>query len=243
MSTAIITGASKGIGREAAIALSEKYDFIAITSMKHEQKLEELAHIIEENGAVCHYRSGDIGDYSFVGDFIKNVASKTGGNIDLLVNNAAVSYVGLLTDMSEDDWHRTIDTNITGCFNTCRHVIPYMVHNKCGKIINISSVWGSRGASMEVAYSASKGAVNAFTKALAKELAPSGISVNAIAFGMVDTEMNMHLSEAEKQELTDEIPFGYIMNPKSCGRFISDVAGLDYYMTGQIITCDGGWQV
>ena len=243
MKTAIITGASRGIGREAALALSADYDMIAITSFRHSDELNELAHLIEEKGVRCLFRSGDIGDYDFVKDFIAEVAEESGGRIDLLVNNAAVSYTGLLTDMTSCDWRRIIDTNITSVFNTCRLAVPYMVHNKSGRIINISSVWGERGASCEVAYSATKGAVNAFTKALAKELAPSGIQVNAIAFGMVDTEMNGRLSDEEKLAITDDIPAGYIMSPSEAGAFIREVSGLGDYMTGQIITCDGGWQV
>lgn len=242
MSTAIITGASKGIGREAALALSEQYDFIAITSFRHKAELEELAHIIEDRGTSCYYQSGDIGNFEFVKNFITNAAEKSNGSIDLLVNNAAISYVGLLTDMSSEEWHKITETNITSVFNTCRNTVPYMVHNKSGKIINISSVWGSRGASCEVAYSATKGAINAFTKALAKELAPSNIQVNAISFGMVNTEMNSHLSKSDKLSIADEIPCGYIMSPEKAGQFIAETACLDNYMTGQIITCDGGWQ-
>ena len=164
------------------------------------------------------------------------------GHIDLLVNNAGISYVGLLTDMTIKDFDRTMKSNIYSVFNSCNRVVPYMVRAHKGHIINVSSVWGCCGASCEVAYSASKGAVNSFSKALGKELAPSGIAVNAIAFGAVDTTMNGHLSPDERQMLEDEIPAGRMATPQEAAEFICRIAGCGNYLNGQVITFDGAWQ-
>lgn len=241
MSIAIVTGASRGIGKECAVKLASHYDKIAITCLKNKELLEETRNIILSKGCDCYAEAGDISDHDFAGNFINNVISRFGNDISLLVNNSGISYIGLLTDMDIDDWNATMNTNVTSVFNTCSAVVPHMVHNKSGRIINISSVWGITGASMEVAYSASKGAVNAFSKALAKELAPSNISVNAIAFGAIDTTMNEHLSLEEKQLLCDEIPYGRMATPAEAGDFICKIATAPEYLTGQIITFDGGW--
>ena len=164
------------------------------------------------------------------------------GDVDILINNAAVAWIGLLTDMDERDWRRVMGTNLDSLFYTCRAVVPSMVRRQKGTIINISSVWGSVGASCEVAYSASKGGVNAFTRAMAKELAPSGISVNAIACGVIDTDMNRkELSEADLAELEDEIPKGRMGNPKEVADLVISICDAPSYLTGQIITIDGGW--
>lgn len=242
MKTAIIIGASTGIGRETAIRLAKSYENISITSYKHTQELLEVKTLIEESGTRCYMEAGDAGDFTFIQGFLAHTVEHFGNTIDLLVNNAAISYVGLLTDMTQEDWEQTMRTNVTSVFNTCHEVVPYMVQNKSGRIINISSVWGTNGASCEVAYSASKGAVNAFTKALAKELAPSGIAVNAIAFGAIDTTMNNHLSTEEKQLLEEEIPAGRMATAKEAADFIASVAETSPYLTGQILTFDGGWQ-
>ena len=162
-------------------------------------------------------------------------------HIDVLVNNAGISYIGLLTDMSPDDWQRIVNTNLTSVFNSCRLAVPGMVHEHSGTIINISSVWGCCGASCEVAYSATKGGINAFTQALAKELAPSNIQVNAVACGAIDTEMNAFLSEADRIALTDEIPSGRFGRPEEVAELVLDLAQKHSYLTGQIIRLDGGW--
>ncbi len=135
-------------------------------------------------------------------------------SLDVLVNNAGISYIGLLQDMTPEEWDRVLSTNLTSCFLTCRLAVPLMVHAKKGRILNISSVWGAAGASTEAAYSASKGAVNSLTKALAKELAPSNIQVNALACGVIDTDMNRCFSEEERQALMEEIPAGRFGTPE-----------------------------
>lgn len=242
MNTAIIIGASTGIGRATALALSGTYNNIAITSFRHPDDLMTLQKELTANGCNCLAMCGDAGDMDFMQEFISQVVDKFGSDIRLLVNNAGISHVGLLSDMSAADFDRTMKSNIYSVFNSCRQVVPYMVHAHKGCIINISSVWGSTGASCEVAYSASKGAVNAFSRALGKELAPSGINVNSIAFGAIDTTMNGHLSQDERQMLEDEIPAGRMATVTEAAAFIVHIAACDNYLNGQVITFDGAWQ-
>ena len=161
--------------------------------------------------------------------------------LNILINNAGISYIGLLTDMSIDDWNHIVSTNLTSVFSTSRLAIPHMVHEKKGKIINISSIWGDAGASCEVLYSTTKGGINAFTKALAKEVAASNIQVNAIAFGMIDTEMNAEFDEEDLALIKEEIPADYIASPKEAAQMVYHVATSPAYMTGQVITFSGGW--
>jgi 3-oxoacyl-[acyl-carrier protein] reductase len=163
------------------------------------------------------------------------------GTIDVLVNNAGVAHVGLLTDMSDEDWSRVIGTDLSGTFYCCREALPEMIRAHSGVIVNIASMWGEVGASCEVAYSAAKGAVNAFTMALAKELAPSGIQVNALAPGMVDTRMNSHLSQDETDAIRDQIPAGYIASPEEIARAAMNLLDMPPYFTGQVVRLDGAW--
>ncbi|MFR1256254.1 MAG: SDR family NAD(P)-dependent oxidoreductase [Eubacterium sp.] len=139
------------------------------------------------------------------------------GNVDLFVNCAGISHVGLITEESNEGWAEILDANLSSTFYCSRAIVPYMIREQKGRILNISSVWGNVGASCEVAYSATKGGINAFTKALAKELAPSGIAVNALACGIIDTPMNQCFSPDEIQEICDEIPAGRMGNPEEVG--------------------------
>jgi 3-oxoacyl-[acyl-carrier protein] reductase len=162
-------------------------------------------------------------------------------SLDVLINNAGISYVGLLTDMSPTEWHKVMHTNLDACFYTSKLAVPLMLQNHSGRIINISSVWGNVGASMEVAYSASKGGANTFTKALAKELAPSNIQVNAIACGLIDTDMNKCFSPEDLEAVTAEIPADRMGSPEEIAKLTYQLATAPTYLTGQIITIDGGW--
>lgn len=239
--TVLITGASRGIGKAAAARFARGGCNLALVCNKNIDILEEFAQTLrsEYHVQVLTF-CGDVGDYAFVSSVIDSTATEF-GHIDILLNNAGISYVGLLTDMTVDDWNRTISTNLSSVFNTCSLCVPSMVSRKNGCIINISSVWGKVGASCEVAYSASKGGVNAFTKALAKELAPSHIRVNGIAFGAIDTDMNSHLSLTEKSALCDEIPAGRMGTPDEAAEFIYRIAFSSDYLNGQVISFDGGW--
>lgn len=239
--TVLITGASRGIGQAIAIAFAKAGYQLVITCSKTEEDLLSFADILRNHYAAEVLTSvGDISDYDYVNQLFHNITIHF-GDIDVLVNNAGISYVGLLTDMSIEDWNRIVNTNLTSVFSTCKHAIPHMVQKQSGKIINISSVWGNVGASCEVAYSACKGGMNAFTKALAKELAPSNIQVNAIACGCIDTQMNACFSEEDRMALAEEIPAGRFGTPKEVADLVLDLARGHNYLTGQIITLDGGW--
>lgn len=239
--TVVITGASRGIGRAIAIEFAKNGYNLALICRKSKDKQHMLAKELEEK-----YQSqvlefvGDAGDYSFMEESIKQV-KEAFGKIDVLINNAGISYIGTLDDMSITDWDNIISTNLTSVFIGSKLVYPIMVANHSGKIINISSVWGNAGASCEVAYSATKGGINAFTKALGKELAPSNVQVNAIACGVIDTEMNSCFSEEEKQDLADEIPASRFGKPEEVAALAYSIASGNDYLTAQVITLDGGW--
>jgi 3-oxoacyl-[acyl-carrier protein] reductase len=240
---ALITGASRGIGEAAAERFAaEGYDLV-LSCRRSAERLEALGKRLgAEFGTKCCLFVGDMGCFGDVEELLKKVRMQFGERgIDVLVNNAGVSYIGLFTEMSAADWDRVISSNLTSVFNVCRLFVPDMVAKQAGRIVNVSSVWGNVGASCEVAYSASKGAVNAFTKALAKELAPSHICVNTVAFGMIDTEMNGFLSEEEKDMLMEEIPACRMGSRTEAADMIFEAANAPEYLTGQVITMDGGW--
>lgn len=240
MKSAIITGASRGIGRATALKLAETCQYIAICCKSSERELSLVAQSIEKKGCRCRTFTGDVSRYDFVSGMIEAVAAEA-GTIDALINNAAVSSVGLFTDLTPAGWQHILDINLTSVYNTCHCAVPHMIHEKSGHIINVSSVWGLAGASCEVAYSAAKGAVNSFTQALAKELAPSHIAVNAVAFGAVDTSMNGHLSAEERRSLEEEIPYGRMAAPEEAAACINNILNMPSYMTGEIIKFDGAW--
>ena len=224
--TILITGASSGIGQAAALALASTDNCLILVSMKNKEGLENTAKKAKEKGA----------DVSLLAQ-----ANEQFGPIDLLINDAGISHIGLFQDMTPDEWQRVMNVNIGSVMNLCHLVIPSMVHRHHGRIINIYSVWGNVGASCEAVYSASKGAINSFTKALAKELAPSNIQVNAIAFGAIETPMNAWLSKEEAEALADEIPAGREGTKEEAAQMICMVADAPDYLTGQILTMDGGW--
>ena len=241
---ALVTGASHGIGKAIATRFAtEGCDLILNCKTDHEL-LRATAHDLSSTyGIRTQVIPCDVGDHAAVCDMFEQIRTFFDGDgIDILVNNAGISQIGLLTDLSIDDWNRVIATNLTSVFSCCHEAIPYMVHEKSGCIINISSVWGTVGASCEVAYSASKGGINTFTKALAKELAPSGISVNAIACGVIDTRMNGCFDAAERAALEEEIPMGRYGTPEEAAALAWQLATAPTYLTGQILSLDGGWQ-
>lgn len=238
--TVLVTGASRGIGKAIAIKFAKKGYDVVINCATREEQLMQTKKEIESYQVNCLAFVGDIGNYEFASTLFGEI-KKHFGMVDVVVNNAGISYIGLLTDMKPEDWNHIITTNLTSCFNCCRLAIPDMVAKKSGKIINISSVWGNVGASCEVAYSASKGGINSFTKALAKELAPSNIQVNAIACGAIDTEMNQFLDDDELMGLIDEIPSSRLGRADEVADLAFHLAYKNEYLTGQIIGLDGGW--
>lgn len=239
--TTLITGASRGIGRAIACAFAKEGHRLVINC--HRSK-DELLRLKTELEAAYHIEVlasvGDISDYAYVEQLYQKINARFPG-VDILINNAGISQIGLLGDLEIDDWNRMVSTNLTSVFLTSKLAIPHMIHQKSGKIINISSVWGIMGASCEVAYSACKGGINAFTRALAKELAPSNIQVNAIACGVIDTHMNACFSAEERRALEDEIPAGRFGTPGEVASLAVQLATGNEYLTGQIIALDGGW--
>lgn len=234
---ALITGASRGIGKAIAIEFARHGYDIYVTCKNSFAELQQLCNDLKTDYNIEAIPFlADAGNAESMDNLFSNIE-----DIDVVVNNAGISYIGLLTDMSVEEWNRVIDTNFNSLFYVCRHAVPLMVRKKSGKIINISSVWGNVGASMEVAYSATKGGMNAFTKALAKELAPSNIQVNAIACGVIDTQMNRCFSEEEREALREEIPADRFGNPEEVAGLALQLAEGNDYLTGQIIALDGGW--
>lgn len=237
MKTACITGASRGIGRAIAEVFAREGYELYLTCSHSIEELSQFAAELENTCSIrCHALQGDMGNYENVSQIFSQIK-----NLDVLVNNAGIAHIGLLSDMTPKEWHQVMETNLDSCFYTCKFAIPLMLAKHKGKIINISSVWGNVGASMEVAYSASKGGMNAFTKALAKELAPSNIQVNAIACGVINTEMNAHLSPEDMEALRAEIPADRLGTPKEVASLALMLANSPEYLTGQIVTMDGGW--
>ncbi|MDO4295051.1 MAG: SDR family oxidoreductase [bacterium] len=238
--TVLVTGASRGIGKAIALKFAKKGYSVAVSCIHNEERLLQTKKMIESYQVPCFAFVGDMGKMEDCRRFLEQVKKQL-GPVDVLVNNAGISYIGLLQDMREEDWDRVLRTNLTSVFNCSKLVIPDMVTRQSGKIINISSVWGLCGASMEVAYSASKGGINAFTKALAKELAPSNIQVNAIACGAIDTEMNQFLDEEELLALVDEIPAGRLGKAEEVADLVYHLGYKGNYLTGQVIALDGAW--
>ena len=241
MKTALITGASRGIGEAAAYQLAKEYDCVAIMSRNTDEKLNVVANQIHTTtNCECIPFTGDVSDFAFVEECVRSLAA-SGHPVNTLVNNAGISLVGLFQDMTPEEFDRILRINVTSVYNTCHAVIPDMVRNQHGRILNISSVWGNVGASCEVAYSATKGGINSFTRALAKELAPSNVQVNAVACGAIDTDMNHFLEKEELEALKEEIPAGRLAKPEEVAQLLLQLARSDSYLTGQIIGFDGGW--
>ncbi len=238
--TVLITGSSRGIGKATAIKFAREGYNVIINCSRQEKELLLVKEEIESYPVSCMAYAGDVGNYNTVADMVA-LAKQQFGSIDVLINNAGISYVGLFTDTDIGKWNEIINTNLTSVFNCCKLVVPDMIARQKGKIINISSVWGSAGASCEVAYSASKGGINAFTKALAKELAPSNIQVNAVACGAIDTRMNRFLSEDEVAALMEDIPANRLGQTGEVADFVYQLAAGNDYLNGQVIHLDGAW--
>ena len=237
---ALITGASKGIGKSIAKKLALEGAAVVINYKNDDVSATEVVEEIKKAGGYAIKYKGDISKYNEAKKLIEDTVNAF-GKIDILINNAGISKIGLFTDMEESDWDSLIDTNLKGIFNTCHNVAKHMLNQKSGSIINISSIWGNVGASCEVIYSASKGGVNSFTKALAKELAPSHIRVNAISPGVIKTTMNSWLTEEEIISLKEEIPMGEFGEQEDVANLACFLCNDDSkYLTGQIITVDGG---
>lgn len=235
----IITGASRGIGREIAKRLSMKGLTVIANYNKSEKEAEELKKELEEKGFIIDIVKADVSKREDAKKLVKFALDKY-GRIDILINNAGISEYKLFTDETDEDWNKIINTNLYSVFAMSQEVIPNMIHNKKGLIINMSSAWGVVGGSLEAIYSVSKAGVDGLTKALAKELGPSNIRINSIAPGMIYTKMNSKFTKEELEEIKEEIPLGKIGDTTDVAKCV-DWLIEDKYTTGQVISINGGW--
>lgn len=236
----LVTGASRGIGRYVAIEMAKAGALLAINYLKDEEGIKETLKLIKEEGGMAKIYKSDVRVSQQCKSMIDGII-KSFGKIDVLVNNAGVSSIGLFIDDNEEKYDYIMNSNFKSVYNCTQAVLKYMLPNKSGAIINMSSIWGNVGASCEVLYSASKGAINAFTMALGKEMAMANIRVNAIAPGVIDTDMNKKFSEEEANALKEEIPMNRFGAPLEVGKLAvflaSDSAS---YITAKVLTIDGG---
>ncbi len=240
--TVLITGASRGIGKATAQLFASKGYRVAVN---YHQSAQEAHQLVKELSRLCPTLAikADVSDRSQVDAMVKEVHNQW-GPIDVLINNAGIAKQALFTDFTLEQWQRMFDVNVTGMFHCCQAVLPDMIHQKAGKIINLSSVWGITGASCEVPYSATKAAVIGMTKALAKELGPSGIQVNCVAPGVIDTDMNGMLDDNTIQCLKEETPLGTIGTPEDIAQTIFFLASDNAkFITGQVISPNGGFVI
>ncbi len=235
----IITGASRGIGREIAKRLAKKGLNVIANYNKSKEAAKELKSELEQEGIEIDIVKADVSKREEAKKLAKYALDKY-GKIDVLINNAGISEYKLFTDETDDDWNKIINTNLYSTFAMSQEVIPNMIHNKKGLIINMSSAWGVVGGSLEVIYSVSKAGMDGLTKALAKELGPSNIRVNSIAPGMIYTKMNEKFSEEEIEEIKEEIPLGTIGEASDISKCVEWLIE-DKYTTGQVISINGGW--
>lgn len=238
--TVLVTGSSRGIGRAVALAFGRAGYRVVLNASKSRAELEDTQRLLEQENIPVLAFLCDVSDYQNCRAMFQSIAEQW-GSVDVLVNNAGISHIGLFSDMAPAEWKRILAVNLESALN-CTHIaIPDMVRKKSGVILNISSIWGECGASCEAVYSASKGGLNAFTKAMAKELGPSNIRVNAISCGVIDTQMNACFSPEERQALTEEIPLMRFGKPEDAAALALFLASPEAaFLTGKILTLDGG---
>lgn len=241
--TVIITGASRGIGRETALLFAKNEYNVVINYNKSEEQALLLENEINSKGKSAIAIKADISNMNEVKAMIDETL-KHFKSIDVLVNNAGIAEQKMFCDITENDWENMLKVNVTGIFNTCKCVMPFMIHKKEGNIINVSSIWGLVGASCEVHYSTSKAAIIGFTKALAKELGPSNIKVNCVAPGVINTDMNANLDMETIDALKEETPLGTIGKPIDIANTIYFLASdKSNFITGQVISPNGGFVI
>ena len=238
---AIVTGASRGIGREIAKQLARSEIQVIANYHRSEKEAYELKEELEKEHIEIDIIKADLSKREEAHKLVQFALQKY-DKIDILINNAGISEYKMFTDETDEDWNRVINTNLYSAFAMSQEVLPSMIHHKEGCIINISSIWGMVGASLEVLYSISKAGINGMTKALAKELGPSNIRVNALAPGLIDTGMNANLSMEELQQLKEETPLGRIVTPDDISKCVKWLIE-DTFTTGQIISVNGGWVI
>ncbi|MDR3552293.1 MAG: 3-oxoacyl-ACP reductase FabG [Clostridia bacterium] len=241
--TVLITGASRGIGRAAAELFAAERFNVVINYLHSEGEAQSLAAELSRRGCGAAALRADVADRAQVESMVQS-ALDTFGAIDVLVNNAGIAQQRLFTDITPAEWDRMMDVHVKGTFHCCQCVLPQMIHRKCGAIVNVSSMWGQAGASCEVHYSTAKAAVIGFTKALAKELGPSGIRVNCVAPGVIDTGMNAGLSQDDRCALIGETPLMRLGTPFDAARAIVFLASESAdFITGQVLAPNGGFVI
>lgn len=237
----IVTGASRGIGRNIATTLAKKGYIVIANYNKSENKAIELQQNLEKENINIDIFKADVSNRDEVKKLVQFVINKY-KKIDCVINNAGIDQVKMFLDITDADWNNMISNNLNSVFYMCQEVLPYMIHEKNGVIINISSIWGVTGASCESHYAVSKAGIDALTKSLAKEMGPSNIRINSIAPGFIDTEMNNNLNEEEKKEIKEEIPLQKIGKVEDVSRTVEWIIE-DEYITGQVISVNGGWLI
>lgn len=240
---ALVTGSSRGIGRATALRLAQEGYALCINCVERTDLANALAAEINGRGGSAMAYRADVSDAARVADMLGEVKRRL-GPVSLLVNNAGIAGQMLFQDITQAQWRRFLGVNLDGAFNCCQAVLPDMLHEKCGCIVNISSIWGLRGASCEVAYSCTKAALVGLTRSLAMELAPSGIRVNCVCPGVIDTDMLSALPDGTLPELARQTPVGRLGTPEdiagAVAYFASDAAS---FVTGQVLCADGGFTV
>ena len=241
MKTVLITGGSRGIGKCIAENLAKDGFNVVLNYNKSEKQAKQIKKELEEQGINIEICKADVSKREEVKKLVKFTLNKF-GNIDVLINNAGIARLQMFNDITDSDWNEMLGTNLNSVFYTTQEVLPNMIHNKNGCIINVSSIWGLVGASCEVAYSVSKAGIDGMTKSLAKELGPSNIRVNSIAPGVIDTEMNSNLDNAIKEEIKNETPLNKIGKPVDIYRCVKWLIE-DEFTTGQVISPNGGYVI
>lgn len=241
--TVLITGGAGGIGSECTKAFARAGYRVAIAYRNSESEAEKLLEFLLNMGVDAAAFKANLCDYNDTERFASEVLKRF-GRVDVLVNNAGIAQIKMFNDITESDWDNMMNTNVKSIFNCCKHFLPQMISRKAGRIINISSMWGQQGASCEVHYSSSKAAVIGFTKALAKELGLSGITVNCVAPGAIDTAMNVGLDKESKALLCDEIPLNRFGKASEVAEAVLFLASPNAsYITGQVLGVNGGMVV
>lgn len=241
MKTIIITGGARGIGKAIVYELAKSNYNIILNYNSSQKEAEQIKEELTKQGCKVDIYKADITKKEEVQKMIEYTIEKY-KKVDVLINNAGISQIITFAELTEEDWDKMIDTNLKSIFYTSKAVLSTMLHEKNGLILNISSIWGVIGASCEVHYSTAKAGMNGFTKALAKELGPSNIRVNAIAPGIIDTNMNANLSKEEVEKIKESIPLERIGKPEQIAKAVTWLIE-DEYTTGQIISIDGGWGI
>ncbi len=237
---ALVTGASRGIGRAVAVRLGSQGAFVYINFNQNESAAMETLRLMEKMGAegkICRF---DVSDFKLTHSAIEGIINEK-GRLDILVNNAGITGVGLVARMEEEDWDREIDTNLKGTFNCCRAVSRYMMKQRSGKIVNMTSLVAEAGVAGQSGYAASKGGIISLTKSLARELASRNICINAVSPGLIETEMTADLIKKHKKSMIEQIPLGRFGTPDDVAAVVAFLAsGESGYITGQVIRVNGG---